>query len=245
VIRSTLRGAVVLAASGALAVVLSGCGAGQVTQTENQQPPVDGVNAASDDGTILLRNAAFAYPGPDGYRVGGTAPLRLRLLNKGDRAVRLVAVDSEGGTVTLAAGGSGAPSAAGGSAAPSAAGGSAAPSAAAASPRATAPSTRTPSPGSTATPSPGSTATPSPGASAGPSAPAPLAVNLATGELVALDPTSPQYLQLGPLKRDLRSGDRIRLIFRFDSGAVIDVDAPVAVPTSPLPRTPLELDTGH
>ena len=71
------------AVAGALA--LTGCGAGQITQTSSQ---VSGVGGASANvGQIGVREAAFAFTG-DGktaaiYRAGGTAPLAMTVVNFG------------------------------------------------------------------------------------------------------------------------------------------------------------------
>ena len=61
--RSMMRGATALAASAAVAagLLLAGCGAGQVTQTETQKPPNSGVNVDSPDHKVLLRDLAFEY----------------------------------------------------------------------------------------------------------------------------------------------------------------------------------------
>src|SRR5687767_11718132 len=97
-----MRAAVLVAASGALLTgVLSGCGAGQVTQTENQQPPISGVNADSADGKIGLRDLAVEYAGPKGYAMGGNAPLRVRIVNSGTSPVRLTGVASSVGSVVM------------------------------------------------------------------------------------------------------------------------------------------------
>ena len=70
--RSMMRGATAFAASAAVVagLLLSGCGAGQVTQTEGQQPPISGVNVNSADDMILLRNLAIEYAGIEGYEAG-------------------------------------------------------------------------------------------------------------------------------------------------------------------------------
>lgn len=99
--RSKMRGAAVLAVPVA-ALVLAGCGAGQVTQTEGMQPPVSGVNAQSTDGKIILRNVSLEYPGPGGYKTGEAVPVQVRIANQYLNPVRLVQVSSDAGVVTVA-----------------------------------------------------------------------------------------------------------------------------------------------
>jgi copper(I)-binding protein len=88
-------GAGVLALGAAL--VLAGCGAGQITQTDSQQPAVNGTHAQVK--TIDLRNAAVRYPtsGP-GYAAGATPALTLTIVNRGTQDDSLVSVTTEGGT---------------------------------------------------------------------------------------------------------------------------------------------------
>lgn len=85
------------AVAGAMTVTLAlaGCGAGQVAQTSSQVASVGGANVQA--GGIAVRNAAIAFPagGEAGvYPVGGTAPLRLTVVNESDVADRLVSLSS-------------------------------------------------------------------------------------------------------------------------------------------------------
>ncbi|HET6705792.1 hypothetical protein [Amycolatopsis sp.] len=92
-------GAGVLALGAAL--VLAGCGAGQITQTDSQQPAVNGTHAQVK--TIDLRNAAVQYPtsGP-GYAAGATPALTLTIVNRGAQDDSLVSVTTEdGGQATI------------------------------------------------------------------------------------------------------------------------------------------------
>jgi copper(I)-binding protein len=77
------------------ALVLAGCGAGQITQTSTQQPAVNGSYAQVK--SLLLRNAAVQYPasGP-GYPAGADAPLTLTIVNTALQDDSLVSVTSEG-----------------------------------------------------------------------------------------------------------------------------------------------------
>jgi len=60
--------------------------------------------------------------------------------------------------------------------------------------------------------------------------------------MAILDPTGQRYLQITGLSEDLRPGQNVVLTFRFDNGVEIKTPVPIAVPLSPLPRTPLEFD---
>jgi hypothetical protein len=95
-------------AAGALAVIglaLAGCGAGQRAQTAEMLPRTPGVNAASPDGTILVRNAVIEFPGPEGYAAGGTATVQMSIFNDGTVPVGLVSLESAAASgVTLEGG---------------------------------------------------------------------------------------------------------------------------------------------
>ncbi|WP_372669941.1 hypothetical protein [Amycolatopsis kentuckyensis] len=94
-------GAGVLALGAAL--VLAGCGAGQITQTDTQQPAVNGTYAQVK--TIVLRDAAVQYPtsGP-GYPAGATPSLTLTIVNTGTQDDSLVSVTTEDGTQATVSG---------------------------------------------------------------------------------------------------------------------------------------------
>ncbi|RJQ88590.1 copper chaperone PCu(A)C [Amycolatopsis panacis] len=79
------------------ALVLAGCGAGQITQTDTQQPAVNGTYAQAQ--TLVLRNAAVRYQATGvGYSAGDAAPLTLTVVNQGQRDDKLVSVTSAGTT---------------------------------------------------------------------------------------------------------------------------------------------------
>lgn len=78
------------------AVVLTGCGAGQVSQTARQVTAVNGANGNA--GPIAVRNAMFPLPeGAEGrvvYRQDASAPIEMVIVNAGDTADELVKVGS-------------------------------------------------------------------------------------------------------------------------------------------------------
>ncbi|QYN23528.1 hypothetical protein [Amycolatopsis sp. DSM 110486] len=77
------------------ALVLAGCGAGQITQTDTQQPAVNGTYAQVK--TLVLRDAAVQYPAQGAaYSAGQPAPLTLTIVNQGAQDDQLVSVSSEG-----------------------------------------------------------------------------------------------------------------------------------------------------
>lgn len=92
-----------LAACGlaAAAVVLSGCGAGQVSQTATQEPAVNGTSATV--GTVALRNIHLrAVQTADYVQPGRDVDLIFTAVNNSpDVDDKLVSVTSEVGTVTL------------------------------------------------------------------------------------------------------------------------------------------------
>ncbi|GAA2375727.1 hypothetical protein [Dactylosporangium salmoneum] len=99
--RTVLRAA--LLASAALGVgLLSACGSGQITQTDEQVAAVPGVSANSTDGMIALRDGVVAYA--DQYKPGSTVPINVRLFNNSTQAVKLTGATSDNGTFVLVGG---------------------------------------------------------------------------------------------------------------------------------------------
>jgi len=77
-----------------LAVVLTGCGAGQITQTDTQSSGVNGANANA--GPIALRDVQLAAPNntPGAYPPGANAVLVATIVNTGLTSDTLVGVTS-------------------------------------------------------------------------------------------------------------------------------------------------------
>jgi copper(I)-binding protein len=91
-----------LAACGfAAAVLLSGCGAGQISQSANQAPGINGT--AATEGQIGLRNVHLRGDQTTDYiEPGQTVELLVAIANNSpDQPDRLVRVTSDVGTVTL------------------------------------------------------------------------------------------------------------------------------------------------
>lgn len=84
-----LLGALALATVAAL----TGCSAGQVTQTSRQASTVNG--ASADVGELALRDIRILYPSGGTYAEGGTAELVLVVVNQGLDRDRLVDVTGD------------------------------------------------------------------------------------------------------------------------------------------------------
>lgn len=94
------RSKLAAATIGLLALVLTGCGAGQTANTSQDRPAVPGINLS--DAGIAVRNAAVE-PTAEGYPAGGNAPIHLVLVNDREDPVRLVRLSSaDAQSVTLA-----------------------------------------------------------------------------------------------------------------------------------------------
>ncbi|MDV6014697.1 copper chaperone PCu(A)C [Haloechinothrix sp. LS1_15] len=77
------------------ALLLAGCGAGQITQTDTQLPAVDGGGVHTD--SIVISNATLAYPEDTEdhfYRGGSDAPVTMHIANRADEADELLSVSS-------------------------------------------------------------------------------------------------------------------------------------------------------
>ncbi|GAA4699990.1 hypothetical protein GCM10023215_43350 [Pseudonocardia yuanmonensis] len=97
--------AVGTAAAGAL--LLSGCGAGQIAQTAEQVAAVGGTGGTVGD--VAVRNAEIAWPGglaPTGavYPKGGEALVEMVIVNDGATTDRLLSASSEAGTQVVVTG---------------------------------------------------------------------------------------------------------------------------------------------
>lgn len=96
--RSVLAGLVVVGG-----IVLVGCGAGQIAQTAQQRPTVDGQQAQV--GQIGIRDAALEYPSSGLYERGADARLRMVVVNSGPSPDVLTSVSSTAaGDVTISQG---------------------------------------------------------------------------------------------------------------------------------------------
>ncbi|WP_156038592.1 MULTISPECIES: hypothetical protein [Actinoalloteichus] len=77
------------------ALLLTGCSAGQITQTSSQVPVIAGADA--DAGTIAVRDAKLTFPteqDPPAYPAGSDAPVSVTIVNRGTGADTLLSVTS-------------------------------------------------------------------------------------------------------------------------------------------------------
>lgn len=99
--RFAMRASAGLAACGLTAAVLTGCSAGQVSQTATQEPAVNGVNAQS--GAIALRNVHLRAPQQKDYvEPGSEAELLFVAANEStEKANKLISIKTTVGDVAL------------------------------------------------------------------------------------------------------------------------------------------------
>ena len=234
--RRFLGVAALLASPAAALALMSGCSAGQISQTDNMVPAVPGTNLDVQGGAVdaSLRNLMITYNAPEGYPVGGTAPVVVFVANNNqDQPLVLASVtatDGKGGpslgSVVLTGGSvstqkNPAPGASG-SAAPSAS--------ASAVPSASASASASPS----TAPSGAASATPT----GGPSAPtgSPINLTIPANSYVQLDQQLGAHLAITGLTRPLAPGHQAYLTFTFDGAPPAGTPVPFEVPLSPPPR---------
>ena len=89
----TRRVALFAGAATVTAVALAGCSAGQVAATAVDMSAIQGVNAQSTTGSVLIRNLAVKYDGIAGYQPGANAPIWVFSVEGTAVKVTRVAVD--------------------------------------------------------------------------------------------------------------------------------------------------------
>lgn len=223
--RRTVLGAALLASAALGVGLLSGCSAGQITQTDTQVAAVPGISAQSADGQLALRDGVVAYS--DGYKPGSVVPIEVRLFNNAKQSVKLTGVTAgSAGTVVLVGG----PAAAAAPAAPAVT--SAAPPAAS-KPASSSPSTST---STSASKSP----TPAPTQAAVGSSK--IGVEIPVGGFVSLSQSTKTYLAVEKLTGELLPGaalSDVTLTFTYADGSTTTINVPelpMTVPLSPLPK---------
>ncbi len=80
----------------ALALVLSGCAAGQVSQTANQVAAIDGANGTV--GSLGVRDVLFVSTQTGGYKAGADLPMRLWVSNSSVTPDTLTGISSPAAT---------------------------------------------------------------------------------------------------------------------------------------------------
>jgi copper(I)-binding protein len=94
-----LRGGVAAVALALGASLLTGCAAGQISQSVDQVPGVDGGQGSV--GQVAVHNALFATPDGANYPKGSDAPLTLWISNDAAAADTLTGITSTAGTVKI------------------------------------------------------------------------------------------------------------------------------------------------
>ncbi|GAA2310076.1 hypothetical protein GCM10009853_079430 [Glycomyces scopariae] len=222
--RAGRRAAAGLVGAAALALALTGCGAGQHAETSRTQPAISGVDA--DAGDLVLRDLQIDFGANGSYPEGGQAPLRVWIGNKGETAVALESVTSPDAAVVVLAAEivmEEAPESPAGDETPS---GDAA---------------ETPTGDAAETPTGEATASPGDDASEAPSSEEEEAVaeivgepdftvEIPAGDFVRLTPTTGSFLLLDGLERDVDMGSGVELVFEFSNGETVEVLVPVGDP---------------
>lgn len=219
----TRRVAQVAGAATVAVIALAGCSAGQVAETALLQTPISGLNTASPDGGLLIRNLQVLYNGTAGYAAGASAPLEVSLFNQTRQPITVAISSSpqqgQAGVVSAQQVG------VVGGAAPADSAAAPAPSE---SPAAPAPSD------SAASPAPSDSAS----APAAPSA-QPAKFTIAPLGSKSFLPGDPETLQLIGLSDKLLPGNSVSLVFETStSSQPLQVFAPIAIPLSPASRAP-------
>jgi hypothetical protein len=96
----TRRAAQVAGAATVAALALAGCSAGQTAETSLLQTPVSGLNTASPDGGLQIRNLQVAYKDSAGYPANSSAPLEVSLFNQTQQPLTVTISSQPQQTVT-------------------------------------------------------------------------------------------------------------------------------------------------
>jgi hypothetical protein len=226
----------IMGAATVAVIALAGCSAGQTAETSILQTPISGLNTASPDGGLLVRNLQVIYNNTMGYPANGSAPLEVSLFNQTQSPITVTITSKPQQTVTqgivsaMQVGISGpAPTPTSSIAPGPTGGGNTSPS----SP----PSAGTS--GEVSPPASAPSALPTDTASATPAAPSlsPAKLTIAALGSVTFLPGNDTSLIASGLSDKLAPGNSLALtITSSTSGTPIDVLAPVSTPLSPASR---------
>ncbi|MGN9801864.1 hypothetical protein [Micromonospora sp. L32] len=233
-IRGSRRAALLLSGmAAATALLATGCGAGQVAETANKAPSIQGINVETPDNAYKVRGLYVEYPGTEGLRTGANAALNAVIYNDTRDPVTVTVTTDSAREVVITGKPGSTPPPEGTEPSPSA------------SPSESASHAESPSPSGSASASPSESATASPS----PSAPAgqPARFEIPAQSYVQLNVQGGRYLQLVGLTEALRVGQQVNLTFDFGNGRTIQTGAPVGVPLTPAaPVSPIiEREGGH
>jgi hypothetical protein len=96
----TRRAVQVTGAATVAVLALAGCSAGQTAETSLLETPVSGLNTASPDGGLLIRNLQVAFGDSAGYPANSTAPIELSLFNQTEQPLTVTISSAAQTTVT-------------------------------------------------------------------------------------------------------------------------------------------------
>jgi hypothetical protein len=214
-VRARILTGCALGAGVAALLAVSGCGAGQLANTAQQQSAIAGVNGQA--GLVSLRNALIPFNGPDGYPQGGAAPIAVSIFNDGLNEVKLVDVTATASAsdVVLVGG----------------------PAVATPVPS---PTPVAPAPTGSASPSPSAPPAPAPAAPPGQTS---FSIAIPSASYALLLPQYGTYLQLVGLKQPLLPGTAVVVTFSFDNGTSSTMTLPVGPATAAVPRQPAVVST--
>ena len=202
--------------------------AGQIAQTAQQKPTVDGQMAQV--GPIAIRDAALEYPAGGVYERGSDARLRMVVVNTGIAPDMLVSASSPVATdVTISQGASAEASRRRGRRS----------SSASASETASPSETPTDTASGTAEPSGSASGTPSAGASGSAPAPTPenARIQIPPNNYVSFREDGPRVLLTG-LTQQLRPGQNLRVTLTFENAGSVTMTIAVGTPEIQLPPAP-------
>ncbi len=221
-IRGSRGPALLLAGTAAASLLLSGCGAGQISETANKIPSVQGVNVQTSDNLFKVRGLYVQFPGPKGYEAGSNAPVNVVIYNDSEKPVTVTVTTDSAREIVLTGSGAGES-------------GAATPTGSPTEPVTTSPTASDPS----ASPSQSLEVTGSPSASPSPSesesAPAgqPARIEIPALSYAQLNAGNPRFLQLVGLNEKLLVGQQVNLTFDFGDGRVVKTPAPIGIPLTP------------
>ncbi|MFJ1538529.1 hypothetical protein ACIODS_08315 [Micromonospora chalcea] len=222
-IRGSRGPALLLAGTAAAGLLLSGCGTGQISETANKIPSVQGVNVQTSDNLYKVRGLYVQTPGPKGYEAGSNAPVNVVIYNDSEKPVTVTVTTASAREIVLT-GGTGPDVGAAPSGSPT--------EPATASPTAGDPSA-SPSQSLEAPESPSASASPSPSESAPAGQPA--RIEIPALGYAQLNADNPRFLQLVGLNQKLLVGQQVNLTFDFGDGKVITTPAPIGIPLTAEP----------
>ncbi|WBB50512.1 hypothetical protein O3597_08640 [Verrucosispora sp. WMMA2044] len=198
----------------ALAVsLLAGCGAGQIAETAEKEPSIQGVNLMTDNGEYAVRGLLIEFPGADGYRAGADALLSAVIYNDSKDAVTVTVTTQDARDIVIVDAVRPIP------------------------PRSDTSAARSPTIASPAA-TDASPALGSPGDATPDQRTEPARIDLPPLSFVRFNAQAGRHFQLLDLDESLRSGQNATVTFDFGNGQRITGPAPVAAALTPVPPPP-------